>query len=76
MDQTRLQELAARIKDILKEYEIDDEGFQLKIFVNQKYYDGIKGNFPKRNALDVVVGDRGEDWTIDIMYLRSLLENL
>ncbi len=74
MDELRLQELASRIEGILKEYEIEDKGFQLKIFVNQHYYDQIKDGFSKRNPLDIVVGSRGEDWTIDIMYLRSLID--
>jgi len=72
MNEQRLQELGVRLKAILKEYEIEDEGFQLKVFVKQSYYDSIKDNFSTRNALrDVIVGIRGENWAIDLMYLTS-----
>jgi hypothetical protein len=67
MDESRVQQLASEITNLLKEYEIDEEGFQLKVFVKQAYYDKIKNNFSKRNALDVVVGERGDNWGIDIM---------
>ncbi|MCB9450795.1 MAG: hypothetical protein H6672_05115 [Anaerolineaceae bacterium] len=69
MNEARLRDLGIHIKALLQEYEIEDEGFQLKIFVKQEYYDKIKENFSRRNPLDIVVGQREDDWGIDIMYL-------
>ena len=69
MNEQLLEELASRVKDLLKEFEIQDEGFQLKVFITKNYYDSIKDNFSKRNALDVIVGTRKDDWVIDLMYI-------
>jgi hypothetical protein len=69
MIEQRLEELAVRIKGLLKEFEIQDEGFQLKIITPKAYYDSIKNNFSKRNTLDVIVGTRKDDWVIDLMYI-------
>ncbi len=72
MNEQRLEELAEKLKAILNEYEIAEEGFQLKIIVSQNYYDSIKDNFSKRNSLDVIVGTRKDNWAIDLMYLFTI----
>jgi len=72
MNEQRLEALAARLKDMFNEYEILDEGFQLKVFITKDYYASIKDNFSTRNALDIVVGTRKDDWIIDLMYLPPM----
>jgi hypothetical protein len=73
MNEQRLQEFGEKLKAMLKEYDIDEEGFELKVFVSLDYYDSIKDNFSKRNPLlDLVVGIRKDDWGIDVMYLPRI----
>jgi hypothetical protein len=69
MNEDHLAEFASRLGDVLAEFEIDTESFQLNIIVPKSYYDGVKDNFSVRNPLDVVVGTQGDDWSIRVMYL-------
>ncbi len=67
MDSDRLSEIAKRIKDILIEFEVDAEMFTLGVRVSPKYYREIKGNFPDRHMIDIVVGHGERDWNISLI---------
>lgn len=68
MNEKSLEEIASRIIELLREYEIDYKSFQVMVQVSEAYYDQIKSNFKVRNPIiDAIVGTKGENWNIDLM---------
>ncbi len=68
MDPEQLSELAKDVMDLLKKYDVEVQRFNLKILVPREYYQAIKGNFPSRHPVDLIVGSGEENWGIDILY--------
>jgi hypothetical protein len=68
MDKEQLSELAKNVMDLLKQYDIEAQRFNLKILVSREYYQSIKNNFPDRHPVDLIVGSSEENWGIDLLY--------
>jgi hypothetical protein len=63
----KLREIAGKIYDLLDEFEIDTERFDLEIRVPREYYEAIKQSFPKRHRVVLVVVEVPEgNWDITL----------